>query len=269
MQAWKLFKESVKGFIENENYLHAAALTFYSLLSLVPLLAISFALAQAIGLEDILRIYLLDRFSEYKDFIEKAISFSYSYLNQAKSGWFALSFALLYFWIVLTLFASLENAFNAIWKIPHGRSISSRLFHYFILILICPFFAVLSSVVSILASEGVQELSEKLTLFSPIILKLWSWVPFLASWVLFLLLYKFVPNTKILWRHAFFSSVLAGSAYQFSQWVFIHFQLGVAQYGAIFGSFAAFPLFLMWLQVSWIILLFGAEVASRLGKNSV
>ena len=264
MGVLRIIKKSIIGFIDHQIYLHAAALTFYSLLSLVPLLGIAFGIAQSLGLETTLQIYIMDQFAQYQDFTEKMIVFSKSYLDQAKGGWFAIVFALFYFWIVLTLFASLENAFNIIWDAPRGRPILRRLLHYFILVFICPLFAIASSVVSVIFTEEIISWSDKISTLSPLILSLWSIIPIIASWILFLLLYKYVPNVPVSWKEALIASFLAGTAYQISQWIFIHFQIGVAQYGAIFGSFAAFPLFMLWLQLSWIILLYGAEIAAKI-----
>jgi membrane protein len=89
-------------------------------------------------------------------------------------------------------------------------------------------------------------------------------LPYCAIWGVFAFIYIFMPNTKVNFRSGLIAGVIAGTIYQISQWAYISFQIGVAQYNAIYGSFAALPLFLIWLQISWLIVLFGAEISFAL-----
>lgn len=247
-----------KKFIDHQGYLHAAALTFYTLLSLVPLIAAAFFSAEAVGLESIMESFILERLKDYEEFAQKLLEFAKSFIFQAKSGATASIWAALFFWIVLTLFASLENAINQIWEVPEGRPIAKRLIHYFLLIFLSPLLAILSSVISIIMTDKIFSLSSD---WSPFLQTLWASIPLAASWILFSVLYKYVPNTKTSWKHCIIAGLFAGTLYHFVQWSFVHFQIGAAEYGAVFGSFAAFPLFLVWLQASWVIFLFGAELS--------
>jgi membrane protein len=83
----------------------------------------------------------------------------------------------------------------------------------------------------------------------------------MTIWVVFTFIFAFMPNTKVRFKSALIGGITAGTIFQIIQWVYINFQIGVAKYGAIYGSFAALPLFLIWLQMSWLIVLFGAEVS--------
>jgi membrane protein len=105
---------------------------------------------------------------------------------------------------------------------------------------------------------------EKISLlgvFSPIIFFLLKLLPYGLLWSLFTFLYIFMPNTKVRFVSGLMAGIVAGTIFQIVQWAYITFQIGAAQYNAIYGSFAAFPLFLIWLQLSWLIVLYGAELS--------
>jgi len=96
---------------------------------------------------------------------------------------------------------------------------------------------------------------------SPIVLFFLKLSPYFLSWALFTFIYIFMPYTKVYARSAVIAGVIAGTTFQIWQWGYIKFQVGVSSYGVVYGSFAALPLFLIWLQISWLILLAGAELA--------
>ncbi len=100
-----------------------------------------------------------------------------------------------------------------------------------------------------------------LGVFSTVILFLLNLLPYVSIWVLLTVLYLIMPNSRIPSRSAILGGITAGTIAQIVQWAYIKFQIGVTSYGAIYGSFAALPLFLAWVQISWMIVLFGAEIA--------
>ena len=167
------------------------------------------------------------------------------------------------FWSVIKLLASIESSFNSIWKLPHSRSLSRQLSDYLAMILFCPlFFAAASSLIVFVATQLTQisEVHDKWG-FNPIVITLIRVFPFVIAWMLFTALYYVMPNTRVPFKNAFIAGLIAGTIYQFAQWIYIHFQISLASYGAIYGSFAALPLFLIWLNTSWLVALAGAEVA--------
>ena len=104
------------------------------------------------------------------------------------------------------------------------------------------------------------------TLLAPVLQFLIRLVPYMFTWFMFTGLYVFMPNTKVKFKHAFIAGIIAGTAFQAFQYLYINSQLWVSKYNAIYGSFAALPLFLLWLHVSWTICLFGAELTYA-GQN--
>ena len=130
--------------------------------------------------------------------------------------------------------------------------------------LICPILLIMSSSVTVFVASQIKLILAKLSFLGPIsqiILFFLKFLPYCVLWFVFTFIYIFLPNTKVSIKSGLFGGIMAGTVFQLWQWVYIKFQIGAAKYGAIYGSFAALPLFLIWLQVSWLIVLLGAEIS--------
>ena len=262
--------DTLRGFINDDCYTKASALTFYSLLSIVPVLAVLFGIAKGFGFEHALESEIIERFSEQREVMDKLIQFAYSWLLNVKGGIIAGIGTAALLWSALGLLSSIESALNSIWKVPIARSYSRKINDYLATMLICPIFFVTSSSITVFLSTQLAATAQSnviIEVVSPLLLFILKLFPFFLSWILFTYIYLFIPNTKIFLRSALIAGILGGTAFQLWQWLYIHFQIGVASYGAIYGSFAAFPLFLMWLQISWLILLAGAELAFEIEND--
>ncbi len=254
---------SIRGFSDDDCSEKASALTFYSLLSIIPVLAVAFGIAKGFGFEQHLEDEITQRFSEM-DISDKLIDFAQTMLENAQTGVIAGVGLAVLFWSVLKLMGSIESSFNAIWKIKTPRSWSRRLSDYLAMMLFCPLFFAISSSLSVFIISQLRTISESngvLHAVSPIIFLAFHLFPLVLSWMLFTALYYIMPNAKVPLRYALIAGIAAGTVYQIVQWIYIKFQIGVASYGAIYGSFAALPLFLLWLNISWYIALGGAEIA--------
>lgn len=168
-------------------------------------------------------------------------------------------------WTVLNLIDNIEITFNRIWQVKKARSVYRKITDYFSMLLLMPILIVVSGGVSIFMSTALQGMSD-FVLLAPILKFLIQLIPFVLTWLMFTGLYVFMPNTKVRIKHALISGILAGTAYQTFQFIYISSQLWVSRYNAIYGSFAALPMFLLWLQISWTICLFGAELTYA-GQN--
>lgn len=145
-----------------------------------------------------------------------------------------------------------------------ARTFGRKFSDYMSMMLVCPIMFIMSSSATVLITSQVTLLIEKLSFLGPvgdIIIMSLRILPYAVIWVMFTFIYIFMPNTKVKFKSGLFAGIIAGTIYQFVQWVYITFQIGASKYGAIYGSFAALPLFLVWLQVSWLIVLFGAEIS--------
>lgn len=255
---------SVDGFFKDRCQLRASALTFYSLLSIVPVLAMVFGIAKGFGFEKTLRNQLLQQLKGQEDVLERAIAFSDALLETTQGGLIAGIGLLFLFWAIIKMISNIEAAFNTIWKVPSGRLFGRKVSDYLSLMLICPLLFVLASALTVFIESQIRMFAEHITLFgpaNPLIFKMLRLLPFAVIWFLFGFLYVFIPNTRVKTVSAAIGGFLGAAFYQTFQWAYITFQINVAKYNAIYGSFAALPLFLFWLQISWLLVLFGAEIA--------
>jgi len=260
----RIFLLAFRGFTEDKCQLRASALTFYSLLSVVPVVAMGFGTAKGFGLEKNLQLFLTHELASQQEVLQWVIQFANALLANTKAGVVAGVGVLVLFWAIISLLNNIENAFNDIWYVQKGRGFGRRLSNYLSLMLICPFLLIMSSSLTVFITSQMTLITEKISLLgkiSPLIFFLLKLSPFVFLWVLFTLLYIVVPNTSVSLRGGLFAGIITGTIFQLVQKAYIYFQIGVSKYNAIYGSFAALPLFLAWLQLSWLIVLFGAEIS--------
>ncbi len=255
---------ALRSFNEDKCQLRASALTFYSLLSIVPVVAMAFGIAKGFGFEKVLESMLLQKFTGQEEVISQIIGFAQVLLDSTKGGMIAGIGVAVLFWTVIKVLGNIEKSFNDIWGIKKSRGMGRKFSDYLSIMLICPLLLIISSSLTVLIASQVKIIIAKISLlgfFAPAILLTLKLLPFAVIWILFSFIYIFMPNTKVYFKSAFVGGILAGTLFQVMQWAYINFQVGVAKYNAIYGSFAALPLFLVWLQISWLIVLFGAEIS--------
>ncbi|HOG17037.1 MAG: hypothetical protein A4E73_00765 [Syntrophaceae bacterium PtaU1.Bin231] len=255
---------SIRGFDEDRCQLRASALTFYSLISIVPVAAMAFGIAKGFGFERMLQAQLRSKLAGQEEVVSKVIQFSHSLLESTKGGLLAGVGVIVLFWAVIKVLGQIEDSLNDIWAIREQRSLSRKFGDYLSLMLVCPVLILLSSSVTVFVTTQVTMILEKITIlgaFSPIVFFLLKLLPYTLLWGLFTFLYIFMPNTKVRFSSALLAGIITGTIFEIVQWAYITFQIGTAKYNAIYGSFAAFPLFLVWLQLSWLIVLYGAELS--------
>ncbi len=255
---------AVRGYREDSCNFRASALTFYSLLSIVPVIAMLFGIAKGFGLEKRVETEILQRFKGQEEVAEKIVTFANSLLENARGGLIAGVGVMILFWSVIKVLGNIEHSFNEIWGVTKPRSFGRKFSDYFSLILVCPVLMAVASSTTVVVSSQARLLLEKITFLQslgPILLLPLKLLPYCTLWVTFTFIFIFMPNTKVKLKSGLVAGVVAGTLFQLVQWAYINLQIGVAKYSAVYGSFAALPLFLVWLQMSWLILLFGAEIA--------
>ncbi|NOY37423.1 MAG: YihY/virulence factor BrkB family protein [Chlorobi bacterium] len=253
-----------RGFFEDKIQLRASALTYYTMLSIVPVLAMIFGVAKGFGIENKITEELMRNFQGQKEVLNWVISFAHRMLDTTKGGFVAGLGLLLLFWAVMKVLGNIEGAFNNIWQIQKSRSFFRKLSDYLSVLLIAPVLVFVSSSVTVFISSQVSNISEGNTVLGyigPLIMSLLKLSPYVMIWLLFTFIYMTMPNTKVRFSGALVAGIVAGTMFQFIQWGYIYFQVGVSRYNAIYGSFAAIPLFMIWLQISWLVVLFGAELS--------
>ncbi len=237
----------------------ASALTYSSLFSLVPILAILFAIARGFGLSDMLEKTLQNSVAIPHENTRVLLEFVQSYLNETKSGVFLGVGIVALFYSVINLTNNIEVTFNRIWHVRKSRTILRKVTDYFSMFLLLPILIVISSGMSIYVGQVASGL-EGYQILAPIVKFFIKLIPFVITWGMFSALYMFMPNTHVKMRPAIISGITIGTAYQIFQFLYISSQVYVSRYNAIYGSFAALPLFLLWLQLSWSMILFGVEL---------
>jgi membrane protein len=255
---------AVRGYGEDKCKFRASALTFYSLLSIVPVIAMMFGIAKGFGFQQRVEKEILEKLKGHGEIAEQLISFSNSLLENAKGGLIAGIGVLFLLWAVIKVLSNIENSFNGIWGIKKPRHIGRKFSDYLSVMLVCPILLVLSSSATVIISTQIEMMIIKLPLISSVkwlILLSLSVLPYCTLWLIFTFLFIFMPNTKVKFKSGLVGGIVAGTVVQLVQWAYINFQVGAAKYGAIYGSFAALPLFLIWLHISWLIVLFGAELS--------
>jgi len=255
---------AIRGYDEDKCFVRASSLTFYTLLSIVPVVAMFFGVAKGFGFEKMLERRLYENFPGQEEILVKVVNFAHSLLQETQGGIIAGIGMAVLFWSVLKVLNNIERSFNEIWEIKTGRSWGRKFSDYLSIMLISPIFIIMSGSVTVFITTEVEQITQRIALigmFSPLIFFMLKLLPYILVWMLFTFLYILMPNTKVNFKAGLVGGIVAGTLYQIAQFAYIGFQIGAARYSAIYGSFAALPLFLMWLQISWWIVLFGAELS--------
>jgi len=247
----------------------ASVLTYYSLLNIVPLLAVVFAIAKGFGLEKLVVRQIIQLASDANwqaDVTTRLIQFSRSLLFHAKGGVIVGVGTVILLWTVISILGKIEDSFNNIWEARQSRSIVRKFTDYLSMMVLGPILFALWSSMNVLVAAQLKGFMSDVAFIGPFTLFLLTLLPYFSIWLLLLVLYLVMPNTRVPVSSAVVAALVSGTLTQIAQWVYIKFQIGVSTQSAIYGSFAAVPLFLAWLQISWAIVLFGAEIAHA-GEN--
>lgn len=243
----------------------ASVLTYYSLLNIVPLFAVLFAIAKGFGLEKLIVRQIIQTGTELNwqgDITVKIVDFSRTLLANAK-GEVIVGFGVaILIWTVISILSRIEESFNTIWEARQSRTIVRKFTDYLSMIVLAPVLFALWSSVNVLIAGEVKGFFSDIAFLGGTVLFLLRLLPYVSICMLLMILFLVMPNTRISFRSALIAAVVSGVLIQIVQWAYIRFQIGVTTQSAIYGSFAAIPLFLAYLQTSWLIVLFGAETAS-------
>ncbi len=261
---------AMRGFIRDGCQARAAVLTYYSLLSVVPLVAVVFGIAKGFGLQDLVETEVR-KVAEHSNWqtevTDQIIIFSQSLLDTTRGGLIAGVGVLLLFWTVVNILGRIEESFDAIWEVGRSRTLVRKFTDYMAILILAPILFIVASSATIIVTSKIEVILRGISFAgsaTSLIMAALRFLPYLSIWALLAMLYIIMPNTRVSLKRGVVGAIVAGTIFQISQLVYIRFQIGAARYGAIYGSFAALPLFLVWLQMSWMIILFGAEVASAM-----
>jgi membrane protein len=264
IKSLKIVILSVQGFSRDLCPLRASALTLYSILSIVPVFAMLFGIAKGFGFETMLEKRLLEQAPDQDAMVLQLISFAQNLLESTKGGVVAGIGIIVLFWTIINVIGNIEESFNYIWKIGKGRSISRKFSDYLSLMLLAPVLLIASGSIAVFLDTKIAWLISVIELpeFGIwLVVNALSLSPLALMIALFTFTFIFMPNHKINYKAGIIAGIVTGVMYYLLQGAYLSLQIGVSKYNAIYGSFAALPLFVVWLQMGWMIVLFGCEMA--------
>ena len=259
LQAGQLAIVVLREFTADRCLVWAAGLTYFTLLAIVPLFALAFSVLSGLGAQNVLEPIILERLTTGAEEIVNPII---EYINRTNFGQLGAIGLLTFFMAIVALLTNVEASFNSLWATRETRSVFRRFADYISVLLMTPVLIFVAiSMTSTLASQSFIQVLMEQAVVGQFIFYLFRIVPFVVMWAAFTFLYIFMPNIKVHFRAALVGGILGGTLWQLAQWGYVEFQVGVARYNAIYGTLAALPILMVWIYVSWIIVLFGAEVA--------
>lgn len=260
VSALKKLLLAVRFFTTKGVFESAAALTYSTILAIVPISAVVFAIARGFGFSKYIEDWFRNAFSSQPQAADTIIRFVNSYLVHTHSG-VILGIGLVFMlWTVLMLTRNIEQTFNNIWQVERERSLVRTVTDYLAMFFMLPIIIILISGVSVFLTAVVKQTHEYL-LLGPMMRLAIDIMPYIIMSAVFIALYVFMPNTKVKIGYTIIPGILAGVAMQLLQLFYVHCQIFLSSYNAVYGSFAALPLFMLWVQISWTICLFGAELS--------
>lgn len=255
---------AIKEFIDDKCTEKASALTYFSMLSIVPVVAMLFAIGKGFGIEKLVEQQLSSLLSGQEEVLKQILPLAQNMLGGTNSGIITGISLLFLIYTVIRLLMNIEEAFNDMWDIKKSRRWERKISDYVAVILLGPVLLIVASSATVFVTSQIQNFVadfEILTQLKSGIFFLLKLLPYTLIWLLLTLLYLIFPNTRVKILPALVAGILAGTLYQLTQWGFINLQFAFSRYNAIYGSLVILPLFLIWLQLSWLIVLFGAEFA--------
>ncbi len=254
---------SINRFIKDACSISASALTFYSLLAFIPVLALALGIARGFGVSKILENEIRQQAFTDPAVTDWVVQFANKALENTKGGMITGVGIVLLIWSVVKMLGSTELAMNRIWGVKKGRSFVKQATNYLSIMFIVPILMILASSMNVYLTSNIENfITEEgfLSYAGTAMGFLLNLVPYVLVWLLFIFMYMYVPATPVKFKYALVSGIVAGTVFQVVQWFYIRFQIGVSSYNAIYGSLAALPLLLVWLQLSWSIVLWGTEL---------
>lgn len=252
---------AVRGFMNDRVQLSASALTLYTMLSIIPFAAIAFGIAKGFGLDQKLQELLVEEFKTQPEVLTWILNQADNAIQATRGGYIAGVGLIILLWSVMSLLGQIESSFNHIWQIQVSRPWLRKFTDYLAIMLIAPIVLIASSSITVFVTSELYSNTESIKFIKPIVGFFIKLAPYVLTWIGLTILFIIMPNTKVKIMPALVSAIITGTILQLLQWLYIDLQFGISKLSAIYGSFAAIPLFIIWVQSSWIILLLGAELS--------
>lgn len=238
----------------------AVALSFFTTMAFVPFLAVTFAISNYVGLGDNLRNLIYDNFG-HEAIVDQILSFADNIIATSRQGIYGIVSFLIFIWIVIWLLSCVEKSFNGIWKVGRSRILWKRVIAYLITIVSSPFVIIVFLSVSLTITDGINTLGMEIPFMESMSTFL-VWLSFFFFLLICLtVVYIIIPNAKVRFLPALSAAVISSLAFTVVQYLYLETQVFVSRMNAIYGVFAAVPLFMVWLNIGWFIVLLGSELS--------
>lgn len=250
----------VRGFLNDSCPLRASALTYTTLLSIIPLLAFSFALATAFGYDITpLKSFLIENVALGNEEIGSRM---FAFVENIKASTLGpLALGLLVFTII-TVMGNIELSFNRIWGVQKARTIWRKFSDYLSVLIVSPLLILVGvAMAGSLKSYRAVSYLMQYEIFETVFLHLFGFFSWFLPCLGFTFLYIFMPNTRVRLKSALIGGLIAGLIWGAALWGYVTFQIGFVKYAKIYGAMASIPINLVWIYLSWLIVLFGAEIS--------
>jgi membrane protein len=257
----KVMMITIKTFSSEKIGFQAVALSFFSTMSVVPFIAIVFAITGGFGLADKLKEFLYGYFNNSQQIIDTVLGFAQNIIDTAQSSLMGLVSALLFLWIVIWMMMNVERVFNNVWRVQKSRNLLRRLSVILAMLAVSPFIVLVFFGGSFMYSHALSYLGldvESFSAFKTILT--WTLFGVVATFT-FSAMYKYIPNAPVDYGSALRAAVYSGVAFTLMQYLYLETQVFVTRLNGIYGAFAAVPLFMIWINIGWFIILIGAELS--------
>lgn len=251
---------TAKGFASERVGREAVALSQFTMMAFIPMIAVILFISDGFGLDQVLSDSLMLSFPTSTQLIQVIMDYAQNIIKATESGVFGWISFLLFVWTIFWLMINIETAFNRIWEIKQPRKLWKRAAIYFAILFITPFVLLLLFSGWVWYARFIGLLEGRLGAFSFITTNLF-WLAVYGIVVLALsVMYKFIPHAKVRFGSALKAALIVGVVFVGLQYLYMGTQLMVTRLGAVYGALAFIPLFMVWLNICWQIILFGAEL---------
>jgi membrane protein len=238
----------------------AVALSFFTTMAFVPFLAVAFAISNYAGLGEYLRELIYDNFG-HDMIVDQILSFADNIIAASQQDIYGIISSLIFLWMVIWLLSRVEWSFNRIWKVDRNRILWKRVLAYILTMTASPFIIIVFLSVSLTITDGINTLGLEipfLSTFSTFLI----WLAFYVFMVIVLgVMYVLIPNARVRLLPALSAAAISSLAFTIVQYLYLETQMFVSRMNAVYGVFAAIPLFMVWLNIGWFIVLLGSELS--------
>ncbi len=239
----------------------AIALSFLGTLAVVPFVAVMFVITNGFGLSERLTTLLYTYFDNSQDVVDMVLGAANNIIDTAQGSAVGLVSGLIFLLTIIWLMLMVERVFNNVWRVRKSRNIFKRFGFYILILVLSPFVVMLFFSSAIVYTNALQSIGLGVAYFDTIS-SILAWIIFYIIATLVLsVMYKFIPNYKVRYSNAIKASIISGLVFTILQYLYLETQVFITRLNVVYGAVAIVPLFMIWMNIGWWIILYGAELS--------